>query len=715
MGGFFANSSGDINKINNCYSAGVYIDRTGVSHPSVTNDGAFYAFGSSSAVTDNSSKITNCYSTQGNIYAGHTTDPHSITPDTVDANTRGDKLNQEIEDIQAAFIDGNIFIADSHNINNEYPVLASQHINVLNYVYTSLVFDLIKGENLSADNIIRKLSLPQKIYGCNIIWSSSNNDVINSETGTISRNSEDTVVTITAIFSDGADTKTKEFKLTVKKPDIVTYETITSDEGFKYHFFAIDNEDTMRGYVGVYTWLNDDSGFICGKSDGTFYFYDITQNRLEYLDKTMPSDGHLDVYVAGNDRVYYRQVIDDKETLFSIDPKDVDSKRCEYSATEGEIIGIEVTNDGKYTYYSKVQKIVSDTVREKECGRINLETDRIDRRFVYQYEYPYTDEPTYTEEVNGVVETKDNKRMLDHYIINPENPSVFMFAMDDARASQLNDLRDRINLVNLDEVDEMTLNFDSPEVDHYEDGDVYDGSSTPRIRPSHAVWSRDGKYVYLSELGGTGGQRFVRVGVTDTAKFIYPTEEWGFDGSDPGANHGNADYASKWALVDNHGISLLNMETTEAGTTAGGITIITGLDLRTGHPYHGHAEMSASGKIGTWGMAHKTSGVLGVAWIHVDSFRISDISKVGNTISGATVTKADTYTLDEPTELKLYAATYTKDGRFADVTSAEGTAMVNGASQKFTLSKSLTIPTDGYVKLMLWDGVKPIAVEFVAF
>ncbi len=708
MGGFFADSSKNIEYIKNCYVADVYIDRVDVSHSASTNDGPFYAFGASLC---DRSKIVNCFSTEADSYAGHRTDPSSITDETVDKNKCGTPETTQ-DEILSVLMENGEFVEDEHGINEGFPTLAVQKINPIAYAYTAITFDEIKGDNLTEDEIIRNLNLPDTMYGCTIAWE-SDNEIIDVTTGQITRPSESVNVTLTATISkSGYDTQTKSFNLTLQASIYVDYKTLVSNKNQTYHFFAIDDTDTLRGYLGVYTWLNDDSGFICGKRDGRFYLYNVINSELVYLDKAMAGDVALGAYVAGNDRVYYKKTINGVETLCSIDPKNPDDRRYEYAATEKESIGIEVSNDGKYTYYTKGSEVVDDDTHQKECGRINLETDEIDRRFTYQYIYPYTDEPTYEVKNGDEVIVKYNMRVMNHHIINPGNPDIFMFAIDDGRPLQLNAIKDRVNVVNFNDVNGKTVDINSPEVDHYEDGD-YD-SETPGIRPSHAVWSRDGKYVYLSELGsGTPkGQRFVKVGVSDAGKFIYPSDEWGFVGNNPGANHGNADAASKWALVDNNGIALLNMQAVTSGITIGAndaLTIITNMPKvdTIGHPYHGHAEMSASGKIGTWGM--EVDGVLGIAWIDVDSYDIASMTKVNNTVTSVVVSSPVAYTLTSPESVTLYVVAYDKDGRLKDMRKAEYDTETNG-TQTLTFD-AIEIPDKGYVKAMLWDGCRPLAVQ----
>ncbi len=106
----------------------------------------------------------------------------------------------------------------------------------------------------------------------------------------------------------------------------------SSGNGVEYNFLTINGEKTFRGYFGQYTWLPDESGFICGRADGRFYFYNVMTQELVLLGKTMPASGSLGAYVnPSNGLVYYkRRTVDNRDQLLCVNPKPLvcASKMC---------------------------------------------------------------------------------------------------------------------------------------------------------------------------------------------------------------------------------------------------------------------------------------------------------------------------------------------------------------------------------------------------
>ncbi len=117
---------------------------------------------------------------------------------------------------------------------------------------------------------------------------------------------------------------------TKKSDGITRFVGADEDYDYSYNFFTIDNEITLRAYFGMYTWLNDKSGFVCGTEDGCFYYYKVAEQKLVYLDQTLPSKGMLGVYVnPQNNLTYYKKRdADGYPQLWYINPKAPTDKKC---------------------------------------------------------------------------------------------------------------------------------------------------------------------------------------------------------------------------------------------------------------------------------------------------------------------------------------------------------------------------------------------------
>lgn len=80
---------------------------------------------------------------------------------------------------------------------------------------SNVTFDVIKQANADLSNVLTDLYLPAKWNDTTLSWSSSNSNVISSS-GSVSRQSADTSVTLTLTITRGSSSDSKTFSLTVK-------------------------------------------------------------------------------------------------------------------------------------------------------------------------------------------------------------------------------------------------------------------------------------------------------------------------------------------------------------------------------------------------------------------------------------------------------------------------------------------------------------------
>ncbi len=333
------------------------------------------------------------------------------------------------------------------------------------------------------------------------------------------------------------------------------YQTFKSQDGYEINFLSVNGAYTIRPYFGRYAFLPDNSGFICGTADGSFYRYDIEKQELVYLDKTLPSPQRLDVYLnpkTGN--VFYMQLNEkNHKVLYKINPTTFE-KTALYEIENSKMdVGLEVSYDEKYTSYSIGGWGYANV--PMKMGRINLETGTIDleQELVYDDDY-----------------------CINHLILNPAHPELLLFHREQARGANK---KDHTNVMNL-ETGEM-ITYQQP-------GDT----------SAHALWTNEGENIALTDY-----TTVMSITVLTKDLQLVSTKVM------VNGNHIMVDDSLTWALGDASGVSLMNLKT---GKSYRLIRVLYGNER--GDPFHGHSEITSDGELLNWGYVHE-NGVLGVAFM----------------------------------------------------------------------------------------------------
>ncbi len=353
----------------------------------------------------------------------------------------------------------------------------------------------------------------------------------------------------------------------LKTGDVVSssanVEVLETNSGFDVNLLTVNGFHTIRPYFGNYSILPDNSGMICGTSDGSFYRYDFADGRLTYLDRTalwIESVGaeysnaiFLQIAVnpeTGN--VFYLQYNQaGNRVLYKINPKTLEKTEL-YEVTRADmVLQTMPTYDERYVSY-EIGGYAGETA---ELGVIDLQT-----KTVYG---------------SAVVSGADGHSGINHVIINPTNPNLILFH------SEYNDTH--------------VLDLENDTVKTY---------SNQWDKSTHAIWSYGGEYVTATEF--SGGTKYFTV-MTKELEHVSTTSSFN-------CAHAMCDESRTWVVGDSSGIVLKNMsmggETVIVSTSDTGTAVNNSLN----HPYHGHPEITADGGLISWG--HRTeSGVLGVAWL----------------------------------------------------------------------------------------------------
>ncbi len=352
------------------------------------------------------------------------------------------------------------------------------------------------------------------------------------------------------------------------------YQKLTSDLGIPFNFLTIDGENTYRSYFGRYTWLPDDSGFICGSEDGSFYYYNVAEQQLVFLDKAnepAANQPFMPTYVNPvNGLVYYLKTSREGfEELWCADPKSREIKPIYTAEHKMMHIGVEVSNDARYTYYYMyINKVYMDPNDRMEFGRIDLELGRIDRTRYYGCSY---------------------SNHLNHFILNPEYPELLLFNHEQLGCP----VYDRANVMNLDT------------------GVVTSYKQLDDDAAAHMLWTRDGKYMTVSDYPWSGSVFSVVDKSLDNKTRMTRLIEQSYGG----CTHCMIDNDLKYALGDDHeGVCFFNFQTGEKHCITRTLP-----DSRKKHCNEAHSEITASGKIASWGLVGP-DGKLGVAWMETSYF-----------------------------------------------------------------------------------------------
>ncbi len=349
------------------------------------------------------------------------------------------------------------------------------------------------------------------------------------------------------------------------------YKKLVTEKGVPFKYLTINGQNTYRSYFGRYNWLPDETGFICGTEDGSFYYYNVAAQELTFLDKAreIPKDQpFVATYVnPSNGLVYYTKYDDEGfMELWSIDPYIRKPKHIYTAESKRMVIGLEVTNDGRYTYYFRKENTVLLPEGEKwEFGRVDLENKRIDRTRFYGF---------------------NESNHINHYVINPGNPDLLLFHHETVGGVKP---KDRLTVMNLS----------TGEVFPYKQpGDI----------AVHAFWSRDGKKLIFADM-------YCATWMTVTDEKFGNRKEWYVDWEYGGANHNTADDAFKYALTDDWaGIAFVKLETNEVYCITRQLP-----NYYKRHCNHPHPEITASGRIGSWGWLDENETV-GIAWLDTSYF-----------------------------------------------------------------------------------------------
>ncbi len=399
-------------------------------------------------------------------------------------------------------------------------------------------------------------------------------------------------------------------------PRKIPYKIITDPQTKRtYRFMSIDSGLTIRPYLGHHGWLPDNSGFVCGKQDGNFYYYNVETQMLVWLDQAEENREELQAYANVDGYIYYRKLTDGIKSLWRVEPK-TQKRELLYTAEEGMDIVVRVTNDGRYVLYTKGPINRCDDPEGKiTFGVIDLQTGKSISE--QQYQFPISN-------------------WITHLLIHPIDPNIVEFSHEtDTRYYDWTQIRDRSNIMDMTTGEVITFN----------QGVQPDGRSVQGI--THQNWSEDGEYLYFcaeipwgtSESGEAPA--FIRINKDGTHRQYFksnmPVDV---------INHGTASGDNKWAAVDKQYLSLLNLETHQIFP----IVDIRGVILTQGHPFHPHPEIT-SNYIISWG--HKHDGALGVAWMDFNYIAKNEAAKGGRYAFGDDVTRISYENLEcESSEVK---------------------------------------------------------------
>ncbi len=332
-----------------------------------------------------------------------------------------------------------------------------------------------------------------------------------------------------------------------------------TDQGVEYNLMILEDEDTCRTYLGRYCLMPDNSGIVCVKRNRSMFFYDFKSQELVHLGKTS-WEGNIYVHPITGLVYYTGRSSENCHELWSIHPRTLESKLIYTAENDRMHIGVEVTNDARYTYYTIDMKQLPDNV-EMEFGRIDLKEGRIDR--VVKHGYPISN-------------------CTNHFILNPEHPEILLFHHERIIEQHLND---RMNVINLDT-------------------NVITTYAQRGQEAFHATWTRDGERVCFGD-NGVRGTCFVDKSLQNLTFVPSPNRHWC-------GNHEMISYDNKWIISDGAGhiasLVVVNVATQEDFLIS--TDICHGFKSR--HPYHPHPEISNDGSIIVWNETRER--IRGVAW-----------------------------------------------------------------------------------------------------
>ncbi len=392
----------------------------------------------------------------------------------------------------------------------------------------------------------------------------------------------------------------------VKFTDIrILPEEYISDVGHKYKTLTVGGEETLRGRFGRYTWLPDESGFICGTADGSFYYYNVSEEKLIFLDQAIPAIGALATYVNPVDGwVYYHQSTGLNCTkLLRVNPKTLERELL-YTTTDSNMkLGIEVTNDGNYVHYvmgGERELAAGETI---EFGVIELSTATA------IYTQSYTAEGT--ELVNG-------------FALNPQYPRLILFCNNAPNQS--------LKLMDMTTGDltcYSQIAYEQPE----NAGGFADVNSF--------MWTRDGENISLSDASVENGTSLT---LTDK-EFNVVSREFAVDGDVSFGNNVMVDSALKWAACgSSNGAAVIELDNNSSTKE---ITVMISDESNPAN-----VEITASGRYIAWTNT-RGDDALEIAWainpytnnMFIDNVGVGEFSLLNT--SGADIKSLQTFFEDE--------------------------------------------------------------------
>lgn len=119
----------------------------------------------------------------------------------------------------------------------------------------SLTLESILGRNTDIDNIKYNMILPKTVAECDIVWESSNEDLIKTTGKVTLPQDSDEEVTLTAVITSGILTAGKSFTVTVKKDDTPKYTALYMNPWDELEKAAPDTRMTVKAgdTVKLYT------------------------------------------------------------------------------------------------------------------------------------------------------------------------------------------------------------------------------------------------------------------------------------------------------------------------------------------------------------------------------------------------------------------------------------------------------------------------------
>ncbi len=388
---------------------------------------------------------------------------------------------------------------------------------------------------------------------------------------------------------------------------------IAGDDGHTFYYVNYHGETLYRPYVSQQNWTNDGEKFICLSDDQTneqsgdktykIHIYDTKTQRIKYLDTT---NFYTNCLMGADDRVYYLKYEYDIEqkakvySFYSISALTDEKARKLYTFPKGIMPSMpHLTLDCKYASF-EIKDFGYYYERPKNTTvifRVDLESG--------EYDYTYY--------------AFGESNIVNHVQINPKYPNIMFFSHDALPGNSdfsFQNLLDRSNIIDLSSNELFhIIQGAQPELDE-------NGKETHMIFLTHETWSRDGNYLYITNISGDGTpdtppNGVVRVNKDGSHRQIYYND----DIRKYGSNHSFASSDGRYLALDDKGVYLMSAETNQV------FPLCSTPFAVKGHPYHPHVVIAPGKYIVNWGMV--IDDVLGISWFDFSNFDDTELAEGG--------------------------------------------------------------------------------------